>query len=93
MLLRNNKSHPYYSGNSKGFRSFVLELGTNTKYISYYTTEPNLRRVLSIKTKILRDCPGGPLLKNLPVNAGDNGLIPGPERFHMQATKPVSHNY
>ena len=71
----------------------MLELGTNIKYISYYTTEPNLRRVLSIKTKILRDCPGGPLLKNLPVNAGDNGLTPGPERFHMQATKPASHNY
>ena len=29
------------------------------------------------------DFPGGPLVKNLPANAGDMGLIPGPGRFHM----------
>ena len=27
--------------------------------------------------------PGGPVLKNLPDNAGDMGLIPGPARFCM----------
>ena len=27
--------------------------------------------------------PGGPVVKNLPTNAGNTGLIPGPRRFHM----------
>ena len=36
-------------------------------------------------TKILAvsDFPGGPGVKNLPANAGDTSLIPGPGRFHM----------
>ena len=29
------------------------------------------------------DFPGGPVVKNLPANAGDTGLIPGPGRSHM----------
>ena len=29
------------------------------------------------------DFPGGPVVKNLPANAGDMGSIPGPKRFHM----------
>ena len=28
--------------------------------------------------------PGGPLVKSLPANAGDTGLVPGSERSHMQ---------
>ena len=36
-------------------------------------------------TKILAvsDFPGGPGVKNLPANAGDTSLVPGPGRFHM----------
>ena len=30
------------------------------------------------------DFPGGPLVKNLPANAGDMGSIPASGRFHMQ---------
>lgn len=30
----------------------------------------------------LRDCPGGPVVKNLTANAGDTGSIPGPGRPH-----------
>ena len=30
-----------------------------------------------------RDFPGGAVVKNLPANAGDMGLIPGPGRSHM----------
>ena len=43
------------------------------------------KRVLHwTQIKILAgDFPGGPVLKNLPVNAGDEGPIPGPGRFHM----------
>ena len=33
--------------------------------------------------RIILDFPGGPVVNNLPVNAEDMGLIPGPERFHM----------
>ena len=29
------------------------------------------------------DFPGGPVVKDLPANAGGMGLIPGPRRFHM----------
>ena len=29
------------------------------------------------------DFPGGTVVKNLPANAGDMGLIPGPGRSHM----------
>ena len=29
------------------------------------------------------DFPGGPVVKNPPVNVGDTGSIPGPGRFHM----------
>ena len=33
--------------------------------------------------RIFTDFPGGPVVKNLPVNAGDTGSIPGPGRSHM----------
>ena len=40
------------------------------------------------------DSPGGPVVKDLPVNAGDTGWIPGPGRFQvLQSNWPVSHNY
>ena len=32
---------------------------------------------------IVVDFPGCPVVKSLPVNAGDTGSIPGPGRFHM----------
>ena len=37
----------------------------------------------SLIFKKIQDFPGGPVVKNLPANAGDMGSIPGPERFHM----------
>ena len=33
--------------------------------------------------KIAGDFPGGAVVKNLPANEGDMGLIPGPGRSHM----------
>ena len=33
--------------------------------------------------KNCRDFPHGPMVKNLPANAGDMGLTPGLERLHM----------
>ena len=32
---------------------------------------------------IIRGFPGGLVVKNLPANAGDTGLIPGPRRSHV----------
>ena len=39
---------------------------------------------MDIKLKVLLgDFPGGPVVKNLPANAGDMGLTPGPRRSYM----------
>ena len=39
---------------------------------------------LSLKSStVLRGFPGGAVVKNLPANAGDKGLSPGPGRSHM----------
>ena len=38
---------------------------------------------VNVYRKFNRDFPGGTVVKNLPVNAGDTGLIPGPGRSHM----------
>ena len=35
----------------------------------------------------------GLMIKNLPANAGDTSLIPGPWKFHMEATKSIRCNY
>ena len=39
--------------------------------------------------------PGGPVVRNLPANAGDMGLIPGLGRSHMLwgETEPECRNY
>ena len=31
----------------------------------------------------MRGFPGGPVVNNLPANAGDTGFIPGPGKYHM----------
>ena len=38
---------------------------------------------VSVLKKSLQDFPGGPVVKNLPANAGDTGSIPGLGRSHM----------
>ena len=44
-------------------------------------------RILRIRLSTIRaglwDFPGGPVGKNLPVNAEDSGSMPGLRRFHM----------
>ena len=37
--------------------------------------------------KRVGDFPGGPVVKNLPANAGDRGLIPGPGKSHVPRGK------
>ena len=36
-----------------------------------------------LEKKARRDFPGGAVVKNLPANAGDTGLSPGPGGSHM----------
>ena len=38
-----------------------------------------------------RDFPGGPVVKNLPSNAGDEGLIPGQGTKILHAPCPKNH--
>ena len=43
---------------------------------------------------MVRDFPGGAVVKNLPANAGDTGSSPVPEDpTCCGATKPMRHNY
>ena len=45
---------------------------------------PLYKEILAAIEKFtLRDLPGGPVVKNLPANAGETGSTPGPGRFHM----------
>ena len=44
---------------------------------------------MAIRESTNRDFPGGPVLKNGPVKAGDMGLIPGLGRTHMQQSNQV----
>ena len=37
--------------------------------------------------------PDSKVVNNLPNNAGDTGLIPGPRPTCCRATKPMRHNY
>ena len=41
------------------------------------------QRMISYLHKDFLDFPGGIVVKNLPANAGNMGLIPGSGRFHM----------
>ena len=43
------------------------------------------KKLHPLQKKILNlsDFPGGTAVKNLPANAGDTGLIPGPGTSHM----------
>ena len=43
-----------------------------------------------LKTTYSRGFPGGAVVKNLPANAGDTGLSPGPGRSHMPAAEQLS---
>ena len=38
--------------------------------------------MVNVEERIIR-LPGGPVVKNLPANAGDTGLTPGLGGFHM----------
>ena len=39
--------------------------------------------IILVKKQLCLGLPDGPVVKNLPANAGDMGLIPAPGRSHM----------
>ena len=54
------------------------DVGSECVLMSYFSSLINV-----FLTSYSRDVPGGPVAKNMPVNTGDTGLIPGPGRSHM----------
>ena len=52
-------------------------------YTSYFVVTYNGRESEKKSKSKVRDFPGGAVVKNLPANAGDTGLSPGPVRSHM----------
>ena len=53
---------------------------SNMEHYSNPRLPPETRK---ISNKQPTDLPDGTVVKNLPANAGDTGLIPGPVRSHM----------
>ena len=52
------------------------------KQVDSQVSNPPTTTFLSLQN-LTGDFPGGAVVKNLPANAGDTGLIPGPGRSHM----------
>ena len=61
----------------------MSDLSNVTGRISCRIKSPRLVSSTSCLRSSKQDFPGGPLVKNLPANARDMGLIPGARRFHM----------
>ena len=64
------------------FFFFFLWLPENTSQLKSITFTFEWQKTQNTRTKH-QDFPGGPVVKNLPANAGDTGLIPNPGRSHM----------
>ena len=67
--LFNNLEKDYKAEIQRNKRGETLEI-SEKKFLKYFK-------------KLIVDLPNGPVVKNLPVNAGDTGLSPGLGRFHM----------
>ena len=65
----------------------AVEVGRHMEEGNYnFSNDMNQRRRLLMGgrvEKLPQDSPGGPVVKNLPANAGDPGLIPEPGKSHM----------
>ena len=48
--------------------------------------------VLLSSKKVPPELPWCPVVKNMPVNAGGTGSIPGPQRFHVPQQLSLHHN-
>ena len=64
--------------------SWVLDdSGIPLWHLKYPSSKFFYLREKQLKDLIFFDFSGGPMVKNLPVNAKDIGSIPGPRKFHM----------
>ena len=59
----------------------ISQTKTNTVCYHLYVESKKYNKLVNIIKQ--RGFPDGSEVKNLPSKAGDTGLIPGPERFHM----------
>ena len=80
------------------FQLKITNLNQFFNYNFYNESKANLLANLVcqviLKIQITQDFPGGTVVKNPPVNAGDTGSIPGLEDpTCLGAAKPVRHNY
>ena len=64
------------AGEESGTAGLELNLGVLTQYSARYTVGGPAKCVLLV-VQPLRDFPGGPVIKNLPLNAGRVASIPG----------------
>ena len=72
--------------NSRAMVFLDHEPNTSVPSVLVYPTVSFVERVetfLPSRTSDLWGFPGGPVVKNMPVSAGDTGSIPGPGRFHV----------
>ena len=63
---------------------------THTHTFTYLAPFSGLLLLIGLKEKNCQDFPGGPVVKNLPCNAGDGGLIPGRGSKIPHAAKQLS---
>ena len=77
VLQRNRANRVYTEGERYTLRNWLMllwRLGKSKIFrVGWQAEDPDKRS----------DLPGGTVSKNLPANAGDTSLIPGPGRFHM----------
>ena len=76
-----------YNSRQNNCSSVILGMGKSNRGKHFLDHSKLVRqviqRILNYQQGPIRDFPGGAMVKNLPANAGDTGLIPGPGRSHM----------
>ena len=72
------------AGKDSSLITFIQHSFESPSYSSHRRKRSKRNAVGREEVKLsLLDFSGGPVVKNLPSNAGDMGLIPGPGRSHM----------
>lgn len=69
------------TSNSIFFKKIILCINT----LLHFSQEEGQSREFGLRKKSLK-LPGGSEVRNLPVNAGDAGLISGPGKSHMSGS-------
>ena len=75
----NQTIYEYITEQATGVQSFVF-------FCRLLAVDIRIFKVYIKKKKQIQGFPVGSVDKNVPVNAGDMGSVPGPGRFHMQGS-------